>query len=901
MSAEPKDYSIHFIGLGGTGANIVEAFLSHPRIYPFLGREGVKISCLVLDVADHDIMSLQRAYDRLVEELKARGIPSEKISFIAKSVRFPTPEAMFEFIEKYPEFLKLEGAKVPENYMPWLSSSMEIPPLAGGVGRRRALAKAIYGLNYHYLRLIDGYAESFKESVSSSTLQPVIFVIFGIGGGSGGGMAVDFVRHLRRKLGSGFPILGLGILPCQGDDPPAKGASAHAALNELELLLDKDKNGVVRRAFGKVYENPFTAFIMMPLGPPYSKSGNLLDAKRLIDDAIVDILMNTLRFDLADLLNNIGANLDLADRWIHTVTSLRVTYPINENIELVKLYLSRLDRLRPVRRDKLEMCRGPKEEGVAGLYGLISASRQELLEVYRRLLIEKGTFEEAAFEKALAEYVYADKQIEVNINVQVKGMEEAVRNTLDEVARPVLSIGLEAHEGTPEARLQGLVQQIADRTRRLSHTHARYHEFAEAMIDDMNSSIAGTPSLTFRQKLLLGDLLDLVRLTDAYLTTLRRYMETKTLGDKLFKELSRGEKTEARQRDLKTVQRILNPELVALFSLLAGIFSPPATELKSVDAHLTGIRAIKRALSERLDTIKIGRQALEARVRSLQNEVDTIIRELKKAKVPLLAAGKRRFLEQKKLELEHKLRLVKADFDAMDQDEKRLTGKLEEYSAIERKIDVNSEYRVALRDAVDLANRHYEKLNEISRDRGYYDRVAEIGEEERLKIMQRILGEEEASLTRENILREIVDRRRLKDYLTGVMRILRLPSTLGLTAAYRTDYMWVTVVAPRGVWDHDLNSELKTALSGYIAGEASRSIAVREVDSEDPWTIRFLVIAGKARRGDLDIYEEMHSLYEQAPKGDKVLAHSFLLEQGLIATPEIVKQLKASPEHRLVP
>ena len=163
-------------------------------------------------------------------------------------------------VQNYPEFLQREGAKVPDNYIPWLSSSMEIPPLAGGVGRKRALSKAIYGLNYHHLKLVDGYMDKFKEHVFTSTVQPIIFIIYGLGGGSGSGTALDFTRHLRKKIGSGIPIIGLTILPCSGDDPPAKGAASYAALLEHEFAIDRSLNHKITSKYGDTYQNPFTAF-----------------------------------------------------------------------------------------------------------------------------------------------------------------------------------------------------------------------------------------------------------------------------------------------------------------------------------------------------------------------------------------------------------------------------------------------------------------------------------------------------------------------------------------------------------------------------------------------------------------------------------------------------------------
>ena len=163
MVAASRDYSVHLVGLGGTGSNILTTLLMHPKIYNFLERGGVKLTMLALDVADHDILQLQKQYNTFSEGLRSRGIPQDKVSFIAKAVKFPTPEAMYDFVIRFPDFLKLEGATIPKDYKPWISSAVEIPPLVGGVGRRRALSKAIYGLNYYYLRLIDIYTESFKE------------------------------------------------------------------------------------------------------------------------------------------------------------------------------------------------------------------------------------------------------------------------------------------------------------------------------------------------------------------------------------------------------------------------------------------------------------------------------------------------------------------------------------------------------------------------------------------------------------------------------------------------------------------------------------------------------------------------------------------------------------------
>ena len=116
-SVRSYNSAIQLIGLGGAGVNIVEAFINNRKgLIPLVKREGVRISCLAIDVADHDIQSLEASSRDLWENLREEGIPSDKISLIAKSVKFPTPESMFDFINKYPEYLSREEIQFSEEY-----------------------------------------------------------------------------------------------------------------------------------------------------------------------------------------------------------------------------------------------------------------------------------------------------------------------------------------------------------------------------------------------------------------------------------------------------------------------------------------------------------------------------------------------------------------------------------------------------------------------------------------------------------------------------------------------------------------------------------------------------------------------------------------------------------------
>ena len=72
-----------------------------------------RLSLLAIDIADPEIRSLQETYEQIEKSMVKAGIPAERMRLIAQSVKFPTAEAMFDFInQKYGEYLIGEGAKL---------------------------------------------------------------------------------------------------------------------------------------------------------------------------------------------------------------------------------------------------------------------------------------------------------------------------------------------------------------------------------------------------------------------------------------------------------------------------------------------------------------------------------------------------------------------------------------------------------------------------------------------------------------------------------------------------------------------------------------------------------------------------------------------------------------------
>jgi hypothetical protein len=433
---------IHLVGLGGAGSNVVENFLKNEKTIELLNSGATRLSMLALDIADPDIKSLDDTYNKVLEQMRRRGIPQDRLNLIAKSVKFPSAEAMFDFVQtKFKEHLQNEGIRLKE-YYPWLPSTVAIPPLAGGAGRRRSLAKAIYNLNYYQLGIIKSFTNTFKDNALSSISSPIIMIVFGLGGGTGSGMAPDFARHLRQAVGSGVPIVGLCILPCPGDDPPAKGYSAFNGIKELSLLLNREKNELIVKGLGEVYRNPFNSVMFLPLMPAYSKTGNIISARDEIDKMIVEMIYVLMDFDMADLMSGIGTEVGLTDNTIHTLSMVKVNYPVDAYVEAFKSNLEKMQQLAEIRKDKLVI--------LDKLQSVLELKREEVSEIYKDYLIKTNAYNAEEYDEKVEQLIHGSPRFEEDYSLYVRGIEDQINKWIDEAHQFISTIKLVSSEGTIE-------------------------------------------------------------------------------------------------------------------------------------------------------------------------------------------------------------------------------------------------------------------------------------------------------------------------------------------------------------------------------------------------------------------------------------------------------------------
>ncbi|WP_020186318.1 hypothetical protein [Methylopila sp. 73B] len=307
-------FNVHLVGVGKAGADVVAGAL---RALP---REGLPMSALVVDVGDGDLAPVREA---------AAALPAGRADVQTLALAELGAAELASTFENYGRFLKLEYPMFPWalDGQGWLPAGK---PLSEGGSLRRAYAKALYGRAYY-----DGdrpAAEAirrFGRAISDEPAQSIVCVVFGMGG-AGGGIVVDLARHLVNvALARQALVIGLGVMPCDGDAPRSSGGALYAALNEFDCLGDEGKNHGVVRTCGELFRNPFTAGLLLaPQQGVWAATGDLSATHAKVDAELVALLtgrgganlmeaLRMLNWVAAPSTQHSAARTPWGDKWIH--------------------------------------------------------------------------------------------------------------------------------------------------------------------------------------------------------------------------------------------------------------------------------------------------------------------------------------------------------------------------------------------------------------------------------------------------------------------------------------------------------------------------------------------------------------------------------------------------------
>ena len=308
--------STHVVGIGGGGVAAIAEMLRS------LEPGAPKLTALAIDIGDHDLAALRGL---------AASIPAEQAEVTIVALDVPSQAALIDGLQRYPEYLALEYPRYcwAEGYAPWLPPTVDLP--AAGGHFRRAVAKAIYGLAYYGgARTLQRTLRAFADGIEASASQAVIAIVFGLGGGTGGGSAVDLARHLSTCIfGRRVLVAGIGIMPCDGDPPAYRGAPLFATINELDCLGDEGKSQGVVASCGELFRNPFTAgFIMVPQQHVWARTKDIAVTHRRTGQEIAALLtghggvtlwetLRLLNWVAAPSTQHSAARTPWGPRWIH--------------------------------------------------------------------------------------------------------------------------------------------------------------------------------------------------------------------------------------------------------------------------------------------------------------------------------------------------------------------------------------------------------------------------------------------------------------------------------------------------------------------------------------------------------------------------------------------------------
>ena len=309
-------FSVNIVGVGKAGADVVAEVL---RTLPVV---GPKVSALVIDIGEQDLNGVREA---------AALCPPDRVAIDIVALPLPSESDLAGTMQGYGAFLELEYPwyRGRPGDAGWLPPSQGVPDPASGL--TRAYAKALYGRAYYDgTRAMKAALRRFGAQVDAAAAQPVVCMVFGIGGGTGSGMIVDLARHLTNVVfGRRALTVGVGILPCDGDKPAHRDGAFYACLNELDCLGDEAKNAGVVAACGELFRNPFTAgFLVVPQQHVWEATASLARTHERTDREVAALftrrdganLMETLRllnWVAAPSTQHSAARTPWGPKWIH--------------------------------------------------------------------------------------------------------------------------------------------------------------------------------------------------------------------------------------------------------------------------------------------------------------------------------------------------------------------------------------------------------------------------------------------------------------------------------------------------------------------------------------------------------------------------------------------------------
>ena len=602
---------------------------------------------------------------------------------------------------------------------------------------------------------------------------------------------------------------------------------------------------------------------------------------------VVDMLYTLMDFDLADLMGGIGTEVGLTNNSAHTLGMMKVMYPVEEYISAYKLNFEGLQLMQESRKEKLLIL---NEIG-----DVINIDHDVTRELFKNYLIKTGTYNEEQFEEKLKSVINSNPRLEDDTTLHVKGVEIQVKNWLSEIMKFLSTIKLMGKTGPIEDAIINLtlrkegsrkIDNLEVLLNNLTKNHLEFRERKATILERLAQLIPTSQMFTVRQKKILDDFVNLAEIAQKSLDLMKSYDETRYLTDALIRYYEVLPECQAELDDLRDIQA----ELATIYLVIQLMLRTPFDEAKMIDEHMTFINEILAKRMQKRGNFDNEVMRVQETKKRKEFDKEKMERQLRKF------FGGKRYAREQLLDLDRELKRIEQEESFVIDNLNKVDSTIKLYEKLTKRFELTSEYRKRLTKIADISKEYNEMIDEIVSPKKYFEKSADLTESEQLKIIFKILTEQEESLTREVIFKDILDMEHFKDYLKSIVRVFKTPSVMGYKPTYKTDYIWVTIESPPNMWTEDMSQEIYTALAGYVTSEVSRTITVRVVESRDPWTTRVLVVGGRGKPEDMESFDEMQLLYNKSNDFERHLSRSYLLEHGVSAT-QIIKQLNGNGDN----
>ncbi|BBD73132.1 hypothetical protein HS1genome_1521 [Sulfodiicoccus acidiphilus] len=445
--------------------------------------------------------------------------------------------------------------------------------------------------------------------------------------------------------------------------------------------------------------------------------------------------------------------------------------------------------------------------------------------------------------------------------------------------------GLRFPDDTNEGAVVSDVNRYLDKVRNLSST---YEELSVVDVKDVQERISAGRNFTPSQMEALNSSLNFISSIRNVVTAFQLYTRTRILAEELSKRpLNEGSK-----------QRLgkVNERLRILYPLMQVLTHKPENEGKLIDDVVLQVRTtLRNSAQERLTNKQREVDFLRGEVDRLANEAEEFRKQLKKG---LGIFSNKKPIQRNLESTEEELHQRQGQLELASRELEFAKTYNDLVAQVVDRLDATKPYRKELAQVVARERELNKLLTSVTSTSRFYEKIVELSEEERVRIMEMILQERETELREPGTLRDILNMERFKNILSSHMKVFSTPSYVGFNNDYRTDVIWVTVSLPEGMWDMDLQMRLMNVLSGNINVEASKAVTIKQIPQVDPWTISLTVFFAKGRAENLEKYPSMQRDSQVVRPGDRYLYRSFLLEQGVQDVEALVSQLQGGEGER---